>query len=105
MNFGPEIFLQILSYIIFWPLFDFNCVLNEDTIKIKLLIPFSVIITLFIIKLATRLSMWIHLIENLDMQLDRLGGLVPAEGGGRRSTLIVAPRVRRRGGGALCWQN
>ena len=95
MNFGPKIFLQILSEIIFWPLFDFNCVL----------ISFSVIITLFIIELVTSLLTMIHLIENLDMQLDRLGGLVPAEGGGRRSTLIVAPRVRRRGGGALSWQN
>ena len=95
MNFGPKIFLQILSEIIFWPLFDFNCVL----------ISFSVTITLSIIELMTILLMRIQLIENLDMQLDRLGGLVPAEGGGRRSTLIVAPRVRRRGGGALSWQN
>ena len=93
MNFGPKIFLQILSEIIFWPLFDFNCVL----------ISFSVTITLSIIELVTILLTRIHLIENLDMQLDRLGGLVPAEGGGRRSTLIVAPRVRRRGGGALWW--
>ena len=93
MNFGPKIFLQILSEIIFWPLFDFNCVL----------ISFSVTITLSIIELMTILLMRIQLIENLDMQLERLGGLVPAEGGGRRSTLIVAPRVRRRGGGALCW--
>ena len=64
-----------------------------------------VIITLFTIEQVTSLLIRIHLIENLDMQLDRLGGLVPAEGGGRRSTLIVAPRVRRRGGGALCWYN
>ena len=39
--------------------------------------------------------------ENLDMQLDRRGGLGPVGGGGRRSTLMVAPRVRRGRGGAL----
>ena len=39
--------------------------------------------------------------ENLDMQLDRRGGHGPVGGGGRRSTLMVAPRVRRGCGGAL----
>ena len=39
--------------------------------------------------------------EDLDIQLERLGGLGPTRGGGRRSTLIVAPRVRRGCGGAL----
>ena len=39
--------------------------------------------------------------ENLDIQLDRRGGHGPVGGGGRRSTLMVAPRVRRGCGGAL----